>query len=270
MEDLNLNNTNIEDSPSLKIPDKALDRPKILIVDDEEELLTSLCDVLSVSYSNFDILGTVSAEDAIGMLDDQNTSLVITDLKLPAMNGLQLTQNIKNLSPNTPSILMTAYGNDNISLQAKNNGCLAYIQKPFDIDVLIKHIDKALGVEKAPVQYLSKQMPISAPTSLEPIISSGGIFRATSSPSIINTGVFLNHQSCYSGLGRRNSFVPLTRAAKTPQQLVNIGVGNFKQKKLVEAKKCWLEALELDPNCTAAKNNLAILNTFLQMNDEIK
>ncbi len=60
------------------------------------------------------------------------------------MDGLELTRSVKSVSPDTHSILITAYGNGEISNSANALGCLAYLEKPFDIDVLLHYSSIAL------------------------------------------------------------------------------------------------------------------------------
>ncbi len=119
-------------------------KPHILLVDDEASLLRSLKELFSINFSNFDISTAASAEEALEILYYRSADLLITDLKLPEMNGLELTKNVKNSFPKTESILMTAYGNEEIYNTALELGCLAFLEKPFNIDALIKHAGLAL------------------------------------------------------------------------------------------------------------------------------
>ncbi len=117
---------------------------RILIVDDEESILWSLSRTLSHSNDGY-LIGTArSAEEALEILKATKVDVLLTDLKLPKMNGLDLTRNVKKVSPNTRAILMTAYGNDVIFKKANEFGCVAYIEKPFAIDRLVEYIDSAL------------------------------------------------------------------------------------------------------------------------------
>lgn len=119
-------------------------QPHILIVDDEECILTSLSDILTMTFGNYSISTAKSAEQALDIMYDHSVDLIITDLKLPEMDGLELTKNVKSISPETESILITAFGNRAISDNAGKLGCLAYLEKPFDVDVLIHYASLAL------------------------------------------------------------------------------------------------------------------------------
>ena len=118
--------------------------PRILIVDDEEKILTSLCEVLSLTYQSYSIETASSAEDALLLIESNPVDLVITDLRLPEMDGLELSRIVRELSPKTQVMLMTAYGSHSILHDSSGSGCVAYIEKPFEVDALIQHINAAL------------------------------------------------------------------------------------------------------------------------------
>lgn len=120
------------------------DMARILIVDDEESILWSLSRTLTLSNDSY-IVGTArSAEEALDILQSTPVDVMLTDLKLPKMNGLDLVKTVKELCPSTRAILMTAYGNDTILKKANDAGFAAYIEKPFAIDRLVEYIDSAL------------------------------------------------------------------------------------------------------------------------------
>jgi CheY-like chemotaxis protein len=112
-------------------------RKRILIVDDEQSILNALAQVLTIVDSNITVDVASSAEQALTALNTKEVDVVITDLMLPQMNGLDLSKAIREKSPQTKLILMTAYGNEFIQQQAQHNGCLAYIEKPFEIDQIL-------------------------------------------------------------------------------------------------------------------------------------
>jgi len=119
-------------------------RMSILIVDDEESILRSLSCSLDTLDNTYRVETASSAEEALEIMADCPFDLVITDLRLPEMDGLELTENLYKNNPDTSSILMTAYGNEKISKTAKKQGCL-YLEKPFNIDQLIEQINMAFN-----------------------------------------------------------------------------------------------------------------------------
>ena len=122
------------------------DRPKrILLVDDEPNVLSSLSKVIGDTYTDYLIATADSAEAALELFDDNSVDLLITDLKLPEMDGLSLARNTHERFPETRSILMTAFGTDQVHCDAYRYGCVAYLEKPFDIDQLGQSISDALA-----------------------------------------------------------------------------------------------------------------------------
>ena len=99
-------------------------RKRILIVDDEESILRSLTYSLNELDNSYKVETASSAEEALEYMAENPVDLVITDLKLPNMNGLELTESLQKSNPDTSSILITAYGDETISKNAEKAGCL--------------------------------------------------------------------------------------------------------------------------------------------------
>jgi len=118
--------------------------PYVLLVDDDKDVLFSLARVLSLSGKNYNIKTAETAEDALSLIEQNNIDIVVTDLKLPGEDGLSLLRKLKDLSPHSRSILMTAYGTEDIIREAGSCGVSAYIEKPFGVDTLLGHIEASL------------------------------------------------------------------------------------------------------------------------------
>lgn len=137
-----------EPTPESQRKSKTLN-PRILVVDDEEGIRTTLSRILQLTYEDCRIMTAETAEQALELAGDSQFDILVTDLKLPEMNGLDLMKLLQGNSPRTQSIVMTAYGNDDILAQANDLGCLAYLEKPFDLDELVAHIDRAIAAKSA-------------------------------------------------------------------------------------------------------------------------
>jgi DNA-binding NtrC family response regulator len=114
----------------------------ILIVDDEE----AMCRILSrlLSTHGYEVLTTGNGHEALKTAHRQSISLLITDLMMPGMNGLQLLTDLKKFDPDIPVILITAYGTVDTAVQAMKGGAYDYILKPFDNDEIVFTVEKAL------------------------------------------------------------------------------------------------------------------------------
>ncbi len=106
---------------------------KVLIVDDEETLTWSMSKSLSKDRDKYTILIANTGKEALETLRKGAVDLVITDIRMPDINGLDLLTTIKNNYPGTKVIIMTAYGSSDIQKEANKRGSLYYIEKPFEI-----------------------------------------------------------------------------------------------------------------------------------------
>ena len=106
---------------------------KMLIVDDEETLTYSLYQSFILSQNNYEVVTAASGEEAAEKLADTEFDLVITDIKMPGMDGLELLSQIKERYPQTEVIVMTAYGSLEKKEEALAKGAHFYIEKPFEI-----------------------------------------------------------------------------------------------------------------------------------------
>ncbi|MFH1155039.1 MAG: sigma-54 dependent transcriptional regulator [Pseudomonadota bacterium] len=119
---------------------------KILIVDDEKNYPTILGEVLK--EEGFSPVTASSSLMALDILKDQCVDLVLTDVKMPGLSGIDLLGIIKETYPDLPVIVMTAHGSVEMAVEAMQKGAYTYILKPFDNDALVAHIEKALSVRR--------------------------------------------------------------------------------------------------------------------------
>ncbi len=120
---------------------------KVLIVDDDQEMLLSLEEGLSKYDETFSI---TTAEDGFGAVDalkNSTISLVVTDLKMPKMDGFSLLSHIMEHYPEIPVIIITGYSTADMESLARKGGAIGYIAKPFMIDDLAKRIITTLRKE---------------------------------------------------------------------------------------------------------------------------
>ena len=116
---------------------------KILIVDDDAGTLNAL----NACLSSFDhrVILAGEGDKALEIIEasghTEPIDLVVTDLKMPGMNGLDLIRAVRKEKPNLACILMTAYGNEVIRKEAERLGSCGYIEKPFSPEKLLKSIN---------------------------------------------------------------------------------------------------------------------------------
>jgi YesN/AraC family two-component response regulator len=118
---------------------------KVLVVDDEEIVRYSLKNILSTN--GFQVDDVASAEEALKLLYETTYHMVITDLVLEGMGGLELLENIKVISPRTLVILITGYGSVKTAVEALRLGVYDYLLKPCDENELLLRVRRALEMQ---------------------------------------------------------------------------------------------------------------------------
>lgn len=119
---------------------------EILVVDDDPQLRKSFERILS--SQGYVVKTAPTAEAAIEIVRQNVPDLVIMDVRLPGMNGLEGFEEIKKIEPKLPVIIMTAYGTTETAIEATKRGAFDYILKPFDIPEMLKMIDQAIKAGK--------------------------------------------------------------------------------------------------------------------------
>jgi len=117
-------------------------KPTILIIDDD----TSLRRVLeyNLQEAGYSVAAAASGEEGLRLFDEAAPSLVISDMKMPGMDGIQVLKAIKQRSPETLVIMITAFGTVDVAVEAMKAGAYDYITKPFNRDELRLTVAKAL------------------------------------------------------------------------------------------------------------------------------
>ncbi len=118
---------------------------KVLIVDDDESFLHSLIDGFKAYEDKFSIATAGDGVEAVAALREQEISLVLTDLKMPRMDGFELVAHLSNIYSEIPVIVMTAFGTPDMEDNLRDMGTFQYIEKPIDFDVLVEKILKGLN-----------------------------------------------------------------------------------------------------------------------------
>ena len=109
------------------------DVKRLLIVDDEEALTFSLYQTFIKVPIEIEVITASSGEEALTKLNDTRFDIVITDIAMPGIDGLDLLSMIKAKSPDTRVLVITAYGSNEREEEAYKRGAEKYIEKPFDL-----------------------------------------------------------------------------------------------------------------------------------------
>ncbi|MFA5028258.1 MAG: sigma-54 dependent transcriptional regulator, partial [Candidatus Methylomirabilota bacterium] len=115
---------------------------RILVVDDEEQMRDLLAKVLERNGYQVDVVSDGAA--ALAALEREPVELVLTDVRMPGLDGMEALRAIKEMAPEIVVIIMTAFGSIDQAVQAVKDGAYDYINKPFKIDEMLLTIQKAL------------------------------------------------------------------------------------------------------------------------------
>src|SRR5207247_1665437 len=116
---------------------------RILVIDDEKsmrELLTHL-----LKRAGHRVNAAESGEKGIELFDKDVYDLVISDVSMPGMSGLDVLRKVRDSSPETPVVLITAYGSKETAIEAVKLGAFDYFEKPFNVEEVLKRVGNALA-----------------------------------------------------------------------------------------------------------------------------
>ncbi|MCD6079926.1 MAG: response regulator [Candidatus Omnitrophica bacterium] len=119
---------------------------KILVVDDDPGLLETLTDALELE--GYGVTTARAGEEALQILDEEEVDLVITDIKMPGLSGMELLKVIKEKNQSLPVIVMTGFASLETAIEAIKQGAYDYITKPFEIEKLLHTVSKAVTQKK--------------------------------------------------------------------------------------------------------------------------
>ena len=117
-------------------------KPKILVIDDDASLRRVL--EYNLQQAGYDVIAASSGNEGLSLFGEEKPALVITDMKMPGMTGLEVLAAIKEGSPETLVIIITAFGTVDVAVEAMKLGAYDYITKPFNRDELRLTVSKAL------------------------------------------------------------------------------------------------------------------------------
>jgi signal transduction histidine kinase len=119
-------------------------KPTVLIVDDDPALLEALPEALRLRMSDLAVETCDSAPDALVKIAGEDYDAIVTDIKMPGMDGLALLDEIQKVRPETPTLLITGHGEHDLAIQALRRGAYDYIQKPIDRDYFTASLARAI------------------------------------------------------------------------------------------------------------------------------
>ncbi len=120
---------------------------KILVIDDELDMLMLLRMIIE-DNTDYEVDTTNNPSEALKMLTERDYDLVISDLKMPGMDGVELFDELREIKPGIPAIIITAYGSTETADEALKKGVADFITKPFRKDRILFTISRVLELAR--------------------------------------------------------------------------------------------------------------------------
>ena len=115
---------------------------QILVVDDEENIRTALS--ININRWGYNVVTAESGEEALNLIKNNPFDIVLTDLRLKGLNGIDLLKEIRESFPDTGTLIFTAYGEVDSYIEAMNLGAIDFFNKPINLEKLKKAINNFL------------------------------------------------------------------------------------------------------------------------------
>ncbi len=157
-----------------------MSQTQILVVEDDSGLREALVDTLSIA--GYSVVEADSAESALILLKQKVIDLIVSDVQMAGLTGLDLLKSVKKLYPNIPFLLMTAYATIDHAVEAMKYGAIDYMAKPFAPEVLLNMVGRY-----APVKQTEKHSPVVADVKSKELLKLAAKV-ATSDASVMITG----------------------------------------------------------------------------------
>ncbi len=136
------------------------EKPRILVVDDDTALLQALPQALYIRMQDVDVDTSDSALEALDLLQKNDYDAIVSDIKMPGMDGLALLAKVQELRPETPTLLITGHGEHDLAVQALRGGAYDFIQKPIDRDYFVAALHRAIHTRQLRRQVYEQQLAL--------------------------------------------------------------------------------------------------------------
>ena len=169
--------------------------PHILIVDDDPALLQALPHTVSLRLPEAKVDTSSSAQRALELIRAHDYDTIVSDIKMPGMDGLELLAKIYELRPETLTLLITGHGDHDLAIQALRGGAYDYILKPIDRDYFVAALDRTLHTRRLRRQVVEQWLALELHTkSLEHLVQ-----RANTRACPGQCDERQDHQCCLAG-----------------------------------------------------------------------
>lgn len=227
---------------------------KILIVDDEKNVISSFKKILT--QEGYEIFTASNAEEGLSVFENNPINLVIMDIRMPKITGLEAFSKFKEIEPKTPIIIMTAYGTTETAIEAMRLGAYDYVIKPFEIPHMKDMIRKALEaghIMKTEVTYEPKEefkgdRIIGSSSKMQEIYKIIGQVASSDVTVILRgesgTGKELVARAIYSYSKRKDKPFLVINSAAIPETLLESELFGYEKGAFTDARERRIGKLE--------------------------
>ena len=227
---------------------------KILIVDDEKNVISSFKKLLT--EDGYEVFTAGNAKKGLSILKDCTIDLLIIDIRMPGMSGLEAFSKFKEIDPKLPVIIMTAYGTTETAIEAMQLGAYDYVIKPFDIPEIKGIIEKAVNAGKlmrAEVEHVPKEgfkgdRIIGSSPEMQQIYKLVGQIAANDVTVLIRgesgTGKELIARLIYHHSNRKDKSFMIINSAAIPETLLESELFGYEKGAFTDAKERRIGKLE--------------------------
>ena len=117
-------------------------KPHILVADDEDDLRTLLGDLLA--GAGYDVSSAADGEEAIALIRSDKPDLVMLDIRMPRMNGIEVLKFVNQHYPSLRVVMLTGFADLNYAMEAREFGARDFISKPYKIDDILETVSRIL------------------------------------------------------------------------------------------------------------------------------
>src|SRR5439155_303208 len=137
-----------------------MNQPRVLIVDDDAALLQALPEALRLRMREVTVDTAESAAAALDRIAARDYDAIVTDIKMPGMDGLTLLAEIRGRRPDTPILMITGHGEDALAVRALRGGAYDFMEKPIDRDDFVAALYRAIRAHASNRRVKDRQLAL--------------------------------------------------------------------------------------------------------------